>query len=1048
VRRSYAPALALPLLAAAVAGWAACGRMPSGSGARSDREARLRKLAPGRPESFPAGGPRRLFQVSLRPGQLLHVAVEQRGADVALDLRDPAGRRLLAVDNPNGEWSFEDLYHVAATGGSYRLGLKVLSAAHGGRSILLLDAPRPPSPRDRRRALACRAASEGDAALARGDAAGRAEALRRYERSLGAWRSAGEPDHQAWTEMKIGRAWSEMGEPARSAEHWRRALGILRRAGPTLGDAIVENDLGAAYQRLGDLARARAACESALASARRVGDRREEVSATHTLGSLEQSAGEPWRAFLLLDEALAGWRELGDRSGEAATLHDMGRLYAVLGKLPEAREVLERSLALHRAMGERRGEAGASLELGWVRFLAGDPRAARAELSRALALWQATGDRRGEGVALDRLGSLSRELGEARRATGEYGRALAIFRVLGDRQSEAHTLSNLGQALAAAGDAAGGLRSEDEALRLLAGLGEPSAEAYARFRRARAERTLGRLAAAREDMEEGVRRLESIRDRAESEDLRMSYLDSVHDQYEDLIDLLMDLHAREPAAGFDAEALAMAERSRARGLLDLVSGARRRGEATAGSAGDRLRRLAAEIRALEARRRTGGPPDAAASAAAEESLRQRVAERQAILVELQRSSAAARPPPRLLAPREIRAQVLDGRTVLLVYSLGDRRSFVWAVTRQGIESAVLPPRAALEGAALRWHDLAARSDERGAATQERLTARELTALLLGPVAHALAGRRLAFVADGALAYVPFASLPEPGGDRYLLSGHEVEVLPSASVLAAVRARAAARPPAPREVAVLADPLFRPPPGSPGSAAPGHEVAAAELAAKAAASAAAATRSARDLGLAELAPLPFSREEERAILSLVPPGEGLGATGAAASRELATGGLLRRYRTVHFATHAFIHPTAPELSGVVLSLFDARGRPQPGFLRSYEIAELDLPAELVVLSACRTGLGQQLRGEGLVGLTQSFFEAGATRVVVSLWDVDDRATARLMERFYRELLVARRPPGEALRAAQLALRRDPRFSAPYFWAGFELQGDWRGFLGKE
>jgi CHAT domain-containing protein/tetratricopeptide (TPR) repeat protein len=1044
VRRSDSSALALLVVGAALAGGAGC----------SGRDARppARVLVPGRSESLPGGGGPRAFRVALGKGELLHMAAEQRGADVVLALDDPVGRRLLAVDSLNGEWGAEDIYYVAEAAGPYRVVVSGFSAARGGKATVLLDPPRQPGPRDRLRALACRAASDGDTARARRDAAGRAEALSLYERSLAAWRDAGDLDREAWTEMKIGRVGSEAGDPARAVKRWEHASTLLARCRPSAADAIVQNDLGVAYQRLGEVERARSACTRALASARRIGDRHEEVAAINTLGSLEQGAGEPWRAFLLLDEALAGWRELGDRGGEAATLTSLGRLYVVLGKLPEARRALDRAAASAHAAGDRRSEAGAATELGWLRFREGDAASARRELSHALDLWQAAGDRWGAGGALDRLGSLSRETGEPRRAIAEYGRALEVFRRLGegrDVRSEAHTLSNLGQALTAAGDPAGGVAAEDAALRLLAANAEPSAEAYAHFRRARAERALGRTAAARSDMEEGIRRLESIRDRAERQDLRMSYLDSVHDEYEELIDLLMDLHAQLPSEGFDVLALAVAERSRARSLLDLVSEARRRGEAVEGSAGDRLRRLAAEIRTLEAARRASGMAGGAAPPAVraptpeapvspvDERLRHLVAERQAVQVELERARSGSRPPPRVLAPAEIRASLLDPGTLLLVYSLGERRSFVWAVSRRGVESAVLPPRSVIEEAARRFHDLAERSGETGAAAQERLTSRELSGLLLDPVARSLGTRRLAIVADGALAYVPFADLPLPGGGD-LLGAHEVEVLPSASVLAAVRARAAARRPAPHTVAVLADPLVRPPQGArPPAGRP-------DLEAKAAASAADARRSARDLGLGDLAPLPFSREEAREILALVPPGEGLGATGAAASRELATGGRLAGYRTIDFATHAFLHPTAPELSGVVLALYDAQGRPQPGFLRSFEIADLDLPAELVVLSACRSGLGQQLRGEGLVGLTQSFFEAGATRVVVSLWDVDDRATARLMERFYRELLVAHRPPGEALRRAQLWLRQDPRFAAPYFWAGFELQGDWRAF----
>jgi CHAT domain-containing protein len=154
-------------------------------------------------------------------------------------------------------------------------------------------------------------------------------------------------------------------------------------------------------------------------------------------------------------------------------------------------------------------------------------------------------------------------------------------------------------------------------------------------------------------------------------------------------------------------------------------------------------------------------------------------------------------------------------------------------------------------------------------------------------------------------------------------------------------------------------------------------------------------------------------------------------------------MLSEYRIVHFASHGLLSVAHPELSGIVLTLVDERGRPQDGFLRLPDVYGLRLPADLVVLSGCQTGLGKEVRGEGLLSLTRGFMYAGAARVVSSLWKVDDRATAELMERFYRALRGPRRPsPAAALREAQAALARDPRWRAPYYWAGFVLQGEWR------
>ena len=167
-----------------------------------------------------------------------------------------------------------------------------------------------------------------------------------------------------------------------------------------------------------------------------------------------------------------------------------------------------------------------------------------------------------------------------------------------------------------------------------------------------------------------------------------------------------------------------------------------------------------------------------------------------------------------------------------------------------------------------------------------------------------------------------------------------------------------------------------------------------------------------------------------------------ALGAEASRDTALGPEVARARIVHFATHALLDVRRPELSGIVVSERDAAGRPHNGFLSLADISSMRLSAELVVLSACRTGLGKEVRGEGLVGLTRGFMNAGAPRVLASLWKISDTATAMLMTRFYREMLEDDLAPAEALRTAQRALRTDRRTSAPQAWAGFVLEGDWR------
>jgi len=177
------------------------------------------------------------------------------------------------------------------------------------------------------------------------------------------------------------------------------------------------------------------------------------------------------------------------------------------------------------------------------------------------------------------------------------------------------------------------------------------------------------------------------------------------------------------------------------------------------------------------------------------------------------------------------------------------------------------------------------------------------------------------------------------------------------------------------------------------------------------------------------------------MAAVPWGTGSASVGFDASRSKALGPELATYRIVHFATHGMINNEHPELSGIVLSLFDRDGHSQNGFLRLQDIYNLHLPVDLVVLSACSTGLGKDVRGEGLVGLTRGFMYAGAAGVVASLWKVDDDATAELMKHFYEAIFRKGLSPGAALRDAQLAMQQSRRWHAPYYWAGFVIQGQY-------
>jgi CHAT domain-containing protein len=443
-----------------------------------------------------------------------------------------------------------------------------------------------------------------------------------------------------------------------------------------------------------------------------------------------------------------------------------------------------------------------------------------------------------------------------------------------------------------------------------------------------------------------------------------------------------------------------------------------------------------------------GKHSATEAAAAERELTTLTSDLEQIQSRIREASPqyAALKQPQPLGLTEIQTKVMDDSTVLLEYALGSEKSYLWAVTPSSIEVFDLPPRAEVEATARRMYELATARNhslpkETPAARATRLrradeaflpAAAKAANILLAPVGSRIQNKRLLIVAEGVLQYLPFAALPELGTANPLIANHEIVTAPSASVIAVLRQETSRREPAEKEVAIFADPVFS---GSDPRIARQRDIMVRTAAGR-------DNRSDPEAGGQDLVRLRFSRIEADEITRLAPAGAVRMALDFDANRDAVLDSDLGRYRIVHFATHSLLNNEHPELSSIVLSLFDANGRPQNGYLRLYDVYNLRLNAELVVLSACRTALGGEIKGEGLIGLTRGFLYAGSPRVAASLWEVDDRTTAELMKRFYEGMLGRGETPAAALRAAQLGFWSTTGWEAPYYWAAFTLEGEWR------
>lgn len=876
----------------------------------------------------------------------------------------------------------------------------------------------------------------GASRTALGDFAGGVEAQRRaleLERSLGRLYQEGKVLNH------LGLAFHSQGELRQALGFYNQALAVFDRVGengPRKGKVL--HNLAAIHMGLGEAEAALESHRQILALQRQWEDPRGEAQTLNSLGVLYNNLGEFGQALEAYAPALAGFRRFGDRMREAAVLHNLGVAFQGLGDSQRALLHLEQALSLRREVGDRPGEVATEVSLGHVRLGLGETAAALDAGQRAARLASGSSDRNGEMLARLLLGQAGLASGEPEAALAELARARDLARQLEDRLDEATVLQITGQAYLAMGQADAAVDALETAVGLARAVKTPARIVGALTALARAERLRGRLPEARSHLEEALGRIETVRAGETDPILRASYLAARYSAFELAIDLLMELDRREPGQGHAREALEVSERARARSLLDLLQGA---GAEVREGVDPELR---ARERALLLRLngKAGFQAGLLRRSATEESRRAAEAETLSALADLTQIEAeirrqspryAALTEPPLATSTQIQG-LLDGESLLLQYSLGEERSFLWAVDRSSVTGFELPPRARIEALAREVHSrlsVLAPGDER----YGEEAASTLSRMLLGPVAARLAGKRLIIAADGALHYVPFAMLPVPGasgekGSVPLLAAHEVVNVPSASAVALQR-RLGRRAPAPDAVAVLADPVFDP--ADPRAAGPAGESSPV---------AAAFSTSRNPAGAGSFLRLPWTRREAQAIAAVAPAGRSMVALDFRASRQTALSPELSRYRIVHFATHGVVDSQTPALSGLMLSRMGEGGTPVEGFLGLGDVYNLRLGADLVVLSGCETALGKEVRGEGLVGLTQGFLYSGAKQVVASLWRVEDRATAELMSRFYRGLLLGGRSPAAALREAQLAIRSDKRWRSPYYWSGFVLQGDWQ------
>ncbi|MDQ3473583.1 MAG: tetratricopeptide repeat protein, partial [Acidobacteriota bacterium] len=922
------------------------------------------------------GGETQEFTVRLQAGQFLHVEVEQVAIDVEVALLAPDKQKLLTIDSPNDQYGPELVVWESKIGGEYALQVgSPNKKALPGRIRVKMVTLHTITPLDRNLIAAARAFEEAQRVRAQRTAPARASAIKKFEEALSEF---GKLDNNYWSGLSLhglGSTYVQSNEFAKALSSFDRALPLFRAAGDKRREAGVYNFIGGIQDILGNQSQALAGFQKALAICEQIEDPSTKASVLNNLGKVHSDLNH-WQVSLdYYNQALPMLHVNANPAREASAIYNIGLLYYRLGDTERTLAHAEQALQLFRVDDDKDGQALTLSLVGLVYVTRGDGEKGLDYYAQALLLRRAVGDPRGEATTLDYAGVAYASLNQLQKALENHQQALQLRRKIADRRNEAFSLTNLGHVYFLLNDAAKAQGSYQEALAIFRALEDRNNAARTLVGWAKVQRSVGDLVAARRGVEEALTLIEEVRSSAGSQQLRASYFASRQEPYKLYIDLLMKQHAESSQAGYDAQALAASERGRARSLLELLNEAQvdiRKGVNP--ELIDHERNLAQLLNAKAQRqiRLLAQKNVQEQLKEVNKELRELEDEYQKVQTTIRNSSPgyAALTQPQPLKLQEIQAQ-LDANTLLLEYSLGEERSYLWLVSKAGLRSYELPNQQQIEKQAREVYRLLtsrsspmpgeslSQKQKRIVAADERLPAAsaELSRLILGPVAGQLEGKRLVVVADGALQFIPFAALPAPNKTaatnneyRPLILDHEMISLPSASALAVQRKNLLHRKPAENAVAVIADPVFS-------ISDDRFKARTRNNGPRLDASQAANTRLLEHLaedGKLRIRRLPFTRQEADRILAVSPQTGNLKATDFKANRSIATGPELSKYRYVHFATHGYLDSERPDLSAIVLSLVDQKGQPQDGFLRAHEIYNLTLPAEVVVLSACQTG----------------------------------------------------------------------------------------------
>ncbi len=769
----------------------------------------------------------------------------------------------------------------------------------------------------------------------------------------------------------------------------------------------------------------------------RAGDSRDAAIGMSDMANNQQFSGDPYIALVRQSSLIPLIRESGKLTYLEYLLTDIADDYGALNKIPDAIAYTEQALQIAGKTEGASRETGVSYELSQLcgfQMRMGRLHEALGNCQKSVLLFEPFHHPKWTATAFLRLGDVQHALGQKEQAIASFQRASDLSGGVHNAGLQARALMDWGGVLEDLGRRDEAHSLFDTALSLSQSAPDPEVQIEARYRIAQSEFHAGRNDQAKRDLWIALDSIQAQRRAVRNADLQAAYFAQVRKCHELFVEVLMREHERNRDSPSDMLALEISESARARTLLDSLK-ARDLDQPLNQSEDPSAERIKLRIAVeqaydqrlklmLEGNRKRELQENSATLTQAIDSLQR--------MEDVERDDAKAIPPSgRPLSAQDILQASKTSPATLLEYALGAEQSYLWVVRDGTINSYVLKARQEeIEGLVGRWRKLSATHVPREGDDAERELqhlAAKLSCILLdnyiGPQ-----DEKLAIVADGQLVTLPFASLPLNGCDAKpgppVITAHQVVMTPSLSIFLTHPLRDP-QTRFSRELAIVANPVFD----------PSDDRVHIKQSDMRHGPLSAALQSIKDVPT--LPRLVGTEEEAIAIQQTVGPEKASLFLGFSASVETILSPAMRDYRILHLATHGVADESTPGFSGLVLSLVTPDGHPVFGYLKTHDIANLDLHPELVVLSACDSGAGSNLSGEGVTGLAYAFLNAGAKQVASTLWDVDDEVTKELMVTFYKEMYSAGRDPADALRQSQILMMQSPHRSAPYYWAAFEI-----------